>query len=103
MVAPIIGLGLLLVFGLYAYSKSDKIDNLLFGRSESDKAEREAKIIRDAAAAEKRNAKGAIGNTVDFFGGEGFVARAARGLAVLFGANTVLDTRNITRDVTRSV
>ena len=102
MPIPIIGLGLLIVFGLYAYSKSDKIDNLLFGRSEADKAERLAKTQRDAAAAEKRNAKGAIGNTVDFFGGEGFVARTARGLAVLFGANTALNTRNITRNVTRS-
>ena len=101
MALPIIGLGLLIIGGLYAFSKADKIDNLLFGRSDAAEAERLAKAQSDATAAEKRNAKGAVANTVDFFGGEGFVGRAARGLAILFGATNT--TRNITRDAGRSV
>ena len=116
---PIVGLGILAILGVYLFVKADKVDNLLFGKSDAAEAERKAKNQRDNAAADTRNNKGAVGNTFDFFGGEGYHARQqqletniatsfSRGLGLIgqgiykfFTPKAVGNTRNITRDIGR--
>ena len=116
---PVLGLGILAIVGIYLFTKADKVDNLLFGKSDASEAERQAKLTRDNTAADTRNAKGAVGNTFDFFGGEGYHAAQqkletdlatsfSRGLGILgqgiydfFTPKTISTTRNITRDIGR--